>query len=179
MKASGPSLPATAQVARHQGEFLADLFSRMKIEPGCEILEDMKTFQYSHKGSLAYVGTDKPVMDLLVIGPLWGYGWAGVEEFRNLLSDFQQKSVAGCFGLVGNEIVWKGYQQGVMSVFLVLILFSFSFLLILGTGQGGVREGGVSPPTPPPCPRAKKKVKTQIVEQLTGLEKKIVQVLLK
>ncbi|GMH44754.1 hypothetical protein BSKO_12706 [Bryopsis sp. KO-2023] len=84
------ALPATAQVARQQGEFLADLFSRTKIEPGCEIPEDMETFQYSHKGSLAYVGTDKAVMDLPVIGPLWGFGaglvWKSFETYSQISS---------------------------------------------------------------------------------------------
>ncbi len=34
----------------------------------------VKPFKYSHKGSLAYVGSDKAVMDVPAVGPIFGWG---------------------------------------------------------------------------------------------------------
>lgn len=56
------TLPATAQVAKQEGEFLAELIST-------RALDDLRTgelpeFSYFHKGSLAYVGSDSAVADI-------------------------------------------------------------------------------------------------------------------
>ena len=52
------ALPATAQVAKQEGEYLAQLFASQDVAPGKSI--DSKAvggFEYVHKGSLAYVGS--------------------------------------------------------------------------------------------------------------------------
>lgn len=114
------ALPATAQVAKSQGEYLAKLVSSGALwEREREMMkkkeEEEKTaaattssesesegesateasssspsplplsipapshppYKYRHKGSLAYVGRDRAVMDIPVIGPIFGLG-AGV-----------------------------------------------------------------------------------------------------
>lgn len=87
------ALPATAQVARQQGEFFAKLL-QAGVQPGMEVPEGVKPFRYGHKGSLAYVGGDRAVMDLPVIGPIKGFAagllWKGFETYsqfsvRNLV----------------------------------------------------------------------------------------------
>ena len=102
------ALPATAQVAKSQGEYLAKLVSsgalwqREKEMKAMEVTtatsasaseSDVETtsssssspapettlpapshppYKYRHKGSLAYVGRDRAVMDIPVIGPIFG-----------------------------------------------------------------------------------------------------------
>ncbi|KAK9866248.1 hypothetical protein WJX84_006230 [Apatococcus fuscideae] len=87
------ALPATAQVAKQQGEFVAHLMHKHRVRPGEVLPKDAKAFKYSHKGSLAYVGKDRAVMDVPGVSPLTGYGagllWRGFEtysqiSFRNL-----------------------------------------------------------------------------------------------
>ena len=51
------ALPATAQVAKQEGEFLAAVFAANEVRPGGELAPDTKGFEYFHKGSLAYVGS--------------------------------------------------------------------------------------------------------------------------
>ena len=68
------------QVARQQGEYLAKMFMRGKLtgDPATSNLaRGQKPFRYNHKGSLAYVGQDKAVMDVPTVGPLFGFA-AGV-----------------------------------------------------------------------------------------------------
>jgi NADH:ubiquinone reductase (non-electrogenic) len=85
------ALPATAQVAKQQGQYLAKLVSA-GIAPG-RVPEGIAPFKYNHKGSLAYVGRDRAVMDVPGIGPISGLfagiAWKGFEtysqfSFRNL-----------------------------------------------------------------------------------------------
>lgn len=83
------TLPATAQVAKQQGEFLAKLFAENDIRPGDNSLSpEAKAFKYYHKGSLAYVGTDRAVMDVPVVGPVMGLfaglAWRGFETFSQI-----------------------------------------------------------------------------------------------
>eukprot|EP00188_Purpureofilum_apyrenoidigerum_P000878 Plantae.Rhodophyta-Purpureofilum_apyrenoidigerum.ctg14397.p1 GENE.Plantae.Rhodophyta-Purpureofilum_apyrenoidigerum.ctg14397~~Plantae.Rhodophyta-Purpureofilum_apyrenoidigerum.ctg14397.p1 ORF type:complete len:609 (+),score=118.15 Plantae.Rhodophyta-Purpureofilum_apyrenoidigerum.ctg14397:142-1968(+) len=54
-------LPATAQVANQEGQYLAKVLNKMGKQDGS--LEGIKEFQYRHFGSLAYVGGDKAVID--------------------------------------------------------------------------------------------------------------------
>lgn len=61
-----------AQVAKQQGEYVAKLLSSGKAKPG-QPVTGFKGFRYGHKGSLAYVGRDKAVMDVPSIGPVFGY----------------------------------------------------------------------------------------------------------
>lgn len=76
------------QVARQQGEYLAGMFNKSKMLPGCDIDGVTPPFEYHHKGSLAYVGRDRAVMDVPIIGPLWGSGpgvvWKGFETFSQI-----------------------------------------------------------------------------------------------
>lgn len=91
------ALPATAQVAKQQGEFLADVFVRNKITGrmdnvvafgGSEIRKEERPFEYSHKGSAAYVGGDNAVFDVPRVGPLTGLFagivWKGFETYSQI-----------------------------------------------------------------------------------------------
>lgn len=82
------------QVARQQGEYLAKLFSENQLGPGLRIPEKYKAFDYSHKGALAYVGSDRAVMDVPGAGALYGLGagvaWKGFET----LSQFSWRNRA-------------------------------------------------------------------------------------
>ena len=62
------------QVAKQQGEFLAQLMHKNRVWPEEPLPAGTKAFKYSHKGSLAYVGKDRAVMDVPGVSPLTGYG---------------------------------------------------------------------------------------------------------
>ena len=69
------SLPATAQVASQQGEYLARLLNKTNgevIAGTTEALEQRKIapFKYRHMGSFAYVGDNKAVLQLPLLGLL-------------------------------------------------------------------------------------------------------------
>lgn len=70
------ALPATAQVAKQQGEYLRNLLAGNKaaLAAGEPLPEAAEPFRYRHKGSLAYVGSDRAVMDVPTLGPLTGMG---------------------------------------------------------------------------------------------------------
>ena len=57
------SIMAAPQVAQQQGKYMAKLVKK-GVKPGMRVPEGVKPFRYSHKGSLAYVGNDKAVMDV-------------------------------------------------------------------------------------------------------------------
>ena len=83
-----PGWVPTAQVAHQEGEYLAKNLKKLhqidqlkwKMEqPGCTDKESLKAeiekiesnmvdFQYSHKGTLAYIGDDKAIVDLNIAG---------------------------------------------------------------------------------------------------------------
>jgi NADH:ubiquinone reductase (non-electrogenic) len=48
----------------------------------------LQGFKYNHKGSLAYVGSDKAVMDVPNVGPVFGWGagllWKGFETYSQI-----------------------------------------------------------------------------------------------
>lgn len=74
------------QVARQQGEWLAEeVFTKNMMKDGDALPEDAPEFEYNHKGALAYVGKDRAVMDVPIVGPLWGLGaglvWKGFETY--------------------------------------------------------------------------------------------------
>jgi NADH:ubiquinone reductase (non-electrogenic) len=78
-------------VAKQQGEFLAELFSKGKITGVPETTQlpaGGQPFKYFHKGSLAYVGGDRAVMDVPKLGPILGQGagllWKGYETFAQI-----------------------------------------------------------------------------------------------
>lgn len=60
-------LPPTAQVAYQQGSYLAKVFNEMAITPSSERPE-FQPFDYNHQGALAYIGMDKAVADLNLLG---------------------------------------------------------------------------------------------------------------
>ena len=83
------ALPATAQVAKQEGEYLAQLFASQDIGISKSLnSQTASPFEYVHKGSLAYVGSDRAVMDVPVIGPVMGYfaglAWRGFETFSQI-----------------------------------------------------------------------------------------------
>ena len=79
------ALPATAQVAAQQGEYLGRMLSRAPLEASTAELEGSPTpqFHYKHLGSLAYIGGDEAIADfksdermlqLLNLSPMSGWG---------------------------------------------------------------------------------------------------------
>jgi NADH:ubiquinone reductase (non-electrogenic) len=104
------ALPATAQVAKQQGDYLAGLFRAADLRPeavgtgggaaasngaaasaaaaAADPLADAPRFAYTHRGSLAYVGRDRAVMDVPLVGPvmglLAGLAWRGFETFSQI-----------------------------------------------------------------------------------------------
>ncbi|KAF6266031.1 hypothetical protein COO60DRAFT_1633095 [Scenedesmus sp. NREL 46B-D3] len=85
------ALPATAQVAKQQGEYLAEVLRHGSFDQQAGVLQPshkQAPFKYNHKGSLAYVGGDKAVMDIPKIGPIFGTEagilWKGYETFAQI-----------------------------------------------------------------------------------------------
>jgi NADH:ubiquinone reductase (non-electrogenic) len=83
------ALPATAQVAKQEGDYLAELFASQDISASKPFtLANTKPFEYVHKGSLAYVGSDQAVMDVPIVGPVMGIfaglAWRGFETFSQI-----------------------------------------------------------------------------------------------
>jgi NADH:ubiquinone reductase (non-electrogenic) len=111
------ALPATAQVAKQQGEYVARALKEGTVaaaaagegapaalagadpvtsvsssadRPPVEwrVPESVGGFVYAHKGSLAYVGSDRAVMDLPKFGPVLGTGayvlWRSYETFAQI-----------------------------------------------------------------------------------------------
>jgi len=80
-------LPATAQVAKQQGEYLASMMGKVELTPEAD-LSGQKAFEYSHKGSLAYIGQDRAVLDAPIVGSLFGLGvgylWKGYETYGQI-----------------------------------------------------------------------------------------------
>ncbi|KAF5828017.1 hypothetical protein DUNSADRAFT_18351 [Dunaliella salina] len=107
------ALPATAQVARQEGLYLAKTLSRHRISGDARTgdVEAMKSaeepFKYSHKGSAAYVGQDNAVFDVPKLGPFYGTSagvvWKSFEAYsqfslRNQLlvvTDFLRTKIFG------------------------------------------------------------------------------------
>lgn len=71
---SALTLLVLVQVAKQQGEYLAGLLGKGQVRQGRDIPPQAKPFKYAHKGSLAYVGSDKAVMDVPSVGPIFGWG---------------------------------------------------------------------------------------------------------
>ncbi|WIA22726.1 hypothetical protein OEZ86_009686 [Tetradesmus obliquus] len=85
------ALPATAQVAKQQGEYIADLLVSGRystLQQRLELPTNKGPFKYFHKGSLLYVGGDKAGADLPLVGPLVGYEagllWHSYETFAQI-----------------------------------------------------------------------------------------------
>merc|ERR1711924_486413 len=78
------ALPATAQVAKQEAEYLAQSFDSMGGD--AEKLRQTPTkFTYAHKGSLAYIGADAAVLDIpgmgVIRGLAAGFIWKSFETF--------------------------------------------------------------------------------------------------
>ena len=70
-------MPATAQVATQQGKYLANLICKTRDEIGKEANQDLASlgaqpFKYRHLGSFAYVGDNRAVLELPIIGSFKG-----------------------------------------------------------------------------------------------------------
>ena len=100
------ALPATAQVAKQEAEYLAQSFDSAGGD--AEKLRQTPTkFMYAHKGSLAYIGADAAVLDIpgmgVIRGLAAGFIWKSFETFsqfsiRNqilVLSDLVRAKVFG------------------------------------------------------------------------------------
>jgi NADH:ubiquinone reductase (non-electrogenic) len=79
------------QVAKQQGEYLASLLQKGTLTgaPQTTVIPDtFQPFKYFHKGSLAYVGSDRAVMDVPKVGPIFGQGagllWKSYETFAQI-----------------------------------------------------------------------------------------------
>ncbi|KAK9838284.1 hypothetical protein WJX81_002324 [Elliptochloris bilobata] len=90
------ALPATAQVASQQGNYLASVFNAHRIPPvgGTERLCDIAApFKYHHSGNFAYIGGDRAVLEIasdpdknlgVFTGFLAGIAWKGTETFKQI-----------------------------------------------------------------------------------------------
>ncbi|XP_046852844.1 external alternative NAD(P)H-ubiquinone oxidoreductase B1, mitochondrial-like [Xenia sp. Carnegie-2017] len=68
------SYPATAQVASQQGRYLAKLFTKIHSSENEDFKDlDLQPFSYRHLGSFAYVGDDKAVLKVPILGTLSGW----------------------------------------------------------------------------------------------------------
>ncbi len=102
------TLPATAQVAKQEGEFLAALFSTKTLVDDATLQTGaLASFSYKHKGSLAYIGNDAAVADIpgfaILRGVFAGLVWKSFEtfsqvSFRNQALVFSDMLRAKIFG---------------------------------------------------------------------------------
>jgi NADH:ubiquinone reductase (non-electrogenic) len=102
------TLPATAQVAKQEGEFLAALFSTKTLVDDATLQTGaLASFSYKHKGSLAYIGDDAAVADIpgfaILRGVFAGLVWKSFEtfsqvSFRNQALVFSDMLRAKIFG---------------------------------------------------------------------------------
>ena len=81
------ALPATAQVAKQEGEYLAAFFNECAGDEAKLKAEDAR-FDYVHKGSLAYIGKDAAVADIpgfaIVKGIAAGLIWKSFETISQV-----------------------------------------------------------------------------------------------
>ena len=112
------SLPATAQRAHQQGQYLGHKFNKIaRAAPGLRMndvrdgdLDEAvyKAFEYHHLGSLAYIG-NSAVFDLgggwSLTGGLWAvYAWRSVYFAQSV--SLRTKDFAG-YGLGEKSVIWK------------------------------------------------------------------------
>ena len=81
------ALPATAQVAKQEGEYLAQFFAECDGNAD-KLAGDGSRFDYVHKGSLAYIGKDAAVADIpgftIVKGIAAGIIWKSFETISQV-----------------------------------------------------------------------------------------------
>ena len=84
------AFPATAQVAKQQGNYLAEIFNSVgETERDYTSLQDPDMrFNYEHKGSLAYIGKDSAVADIpgfaIIKGIAAGLVWKSFETISQV-----------------------------------------------------------------------------------------------
>jgi len=118
----GNPLPPTAQVAQQQGEYLAKSLNRLVDNTGA-IVEDknLKSFQYKHLGTLAYVGSNRALADKPLDLPIQLSGfstwifWRSVYvsklfSFRSRFLVFLDWVRAGIFGRDVSAIMSDAYD---------------------------------------------------------------------
>ena len=59
----GYDLPCTAQVAKQKAQYLVSKLNKMVAGSSTDDVKYLKPFQYQHRGSMAYVGSNKAVVD--------------------------------------------------------------------------------------------------------------------
>jgi NADH:ubiquinone reductase (non-electrogenic) len=111
------ALPATAQVAAQQGKYLARLAESGALtaavsssSPSSSPSSPPPPFRYGHKGSLAYVGQDRAVMDLPVGPPI--VGWAAGAAWRSY-ETISQISVRNIFLVAGDWVRTKLFGRDI------------------------------------------------------------------
>jgi NADH:ubiquinone reductase (non-electrogenic) len=81
------ALPATAQVAKQEGQYLASFFNECSGDDE-KIQNAPARFDYVHKGSLAYIGKDAAVADIpgfaIVKGVAAGLIWKSFETISQV-----------------------------------------------------------------------------------------------
>ena len=82
------TLPATAQVAKQEGEFLATMFTAANGDVRQLCTGELEAFSYKHKGSLAYIGEDAAVADIpgfaILRGVFAGLVWKSFETWSQV-----------------------------------------------------------------------------------------------
>ena len=82
------TLPATAQVAKQEGEFLATMFTAANGDVTKLCTGELEPFSYKHKGSLAYIGEDAAVADIpgfaILRGVFAGLVWKSFETWSQV-----------------------------------------------------------------------------------------------
>lgn len=73
-------LPPTAQVAAQEGKYLAKLLNKNEEQIANRQLRDVDPFQYNHLGSFAYVGDNRAVLELPLLGAF--KGWSAMWLWR-------------------------------------------------------------------------------------------------
>lgn len=75
------ALPPTAQVATQEGKYLGKLLSDHEMEISMNFMDHVVPFRYDHLGSFAYVGKNRAVLELPLVGAFKGWStmwlWRG------------------------------------------------------------------------------------------------------
>ncbi|KXN67665.1 alternative NADH-dehydrogenase [Conidiobolus coronatus NRRL 28638] len=81
----------TAQVASQQGKYLARVFKGLNkadsegVKDQAQVIEQMtknvRPFQYTHNGSLAYIGSEKAIADIPILDTTYSFGGVATSLF--------------------------------------------------------------------------------------------------
>ena len=91
------SYPATAQVAAQQGKYLGKLLSNHPEVVNESDFQACQPFQYNHLGSFAYVGGDRAVLKLPLIGSFTGFAtmWMWRAAYLNEAVSWRMTTLIG------------------------------------------------------------------------------------